>query len=352
APWSSGTGLPELDLARDGRAVYYSGSAPFPTGTYRYDLSSGAVTKVSDAQMENDQIDDAGRVIGTSRGLLVDGRTLPYPAPIPVTLTDTNFLTVKTSPDGSAALLLYGTRVFLMNTATGTSRELSYPSSLGQASWIVGVANGGGSYTVADNVRRADGTMVLFAERVDTATGAVTQIGGDIPSNTIGDAITAMTPDGSFAASATTLGALGTLPIPGTQHPIPQINPTKYVKFYPGCSYGSWLAPAVKAYFLTPGLEVGVIDHQTPASVLVTVYEGSPLKLTNQFTVKPSAGNVNHGLVTPTNGGFSYRAAVTFTDGTTRTGFGTIPPYTPMKNDRTIWDAGICSNGLGGGPLT
>ncbi|MBJ7471668.1 MAG: hypothetical protein JHD16_10220 [Solirubrobacteraceae bacterium] len=317
-------------LSGDGKVAFYS--APLPAGgtmTYRVVVSAGAPQPIIGSAIAGDA-DFTGSVITTAEGHVVGTKRTPNQG------REVDALNYgKLAGNGSVVVDItgwqYTSAVRVVDLNTGTARSIALPS------WVqreypamVGVSPDGSKAVLVISMSRGSAAgLRLVLGTVDLKTGAIAQLGNDLPWP--GGRASIISPDWAFASSGPYLAQLGSTPIPGSDVAIPVVPPrpaTDYLQFYEGCKGYPNLFPPVPSG--RPSLALGAaalgISPQVPARADVVVKNTSTGRITNQFSLTPSTAprQLNTGF-----GNFTYTAKITFKDGTSVTGSKSVAPYVP-----------------------
>lgn len=323
-------------LSGDGKVVFL-GTSTGPTR--RVAVDTGAVTELPTRKSALYATDRTGSVVLTASGIVKNGSVVPNPAGVELGgLAGPAF-----ADDGSTLVGLVGNlgagSLRVTDTTSGASRVVALPSWV-QREYpaLVDVNADGSKALLAISLNRGGsiGTRLVLGT-VDLATGAVAQVGNDLPWN--GNRGAAVTPDWAFAGAAGVVAQLGTTPIPGSDVVPTPVDPRPALEYTPlslGCraNYSQW--PFVAARRPSLYLAAGPVGRspQVPAKAEFVVKKTSTGVVTNQFTLAPGARRE----LTTGYGDFNYTVKVTFKDGTSVTGANSVPSYTaPICTSTGAW---------------
>lgn len=329
---SDSTSIVEPRISGDGNVVLfgighwtYPAGASGPTRTYeayRFTIASKTLTKVANrALLPVGEPDTAGRVLVTEGGTYVGTRKLVTPIGV-------NSATV--SPDGGQVAFRGGSKIFVLDTATGYIRSREVPAWLAKEGYGVwGIENGGTNMLLGALLARTPTEKPYIFGKFNTLTGELVQWGADIRV-TNQSAVSAVTPDWNFAATNTHIAQLGAKPLPGGVVIPPGPKAFKAVDYAPigdsTCINNFWYKTYTKPGVSLAGSAIG-IDLRRPVKAVVVVKKDSS---TWNYTLKPGAGA---SFSVGPNGRWSATATVTLDDGSTDTYSVTIPQHANPECD-------------------
>lgn len=317
-------------LSGDGKVAFYTSRQPAGGYmTYRVTVDAGAPVALVESAIAG-ATDDTGSVITTAVGHFVGTTRTPNQGRA---YEELNY--AKIAGDGSLVVDVTGylttAALRVVDLKTGIARSVALPSWVQREyPTVVDVSHDGSKALLAISMSRgyAAGLRLLLGT-VDLKTGAIAQLGNDLPWP--GYRVATVSPDWAFAGSGPYLAQLGAAPIPGGDVVIPVVPPrpaTDYLQLYEGCKYtgASPFGTSTRPSLSLIGTAIG-ISPQVPARADVVVKNSSTGRITNQFSLVPSSAprSINTGF-----GNFTYTAKITFKDGTTVTGSKSVPPYTPI----------------------
>jgi hypothetical protein len=293
------------------------GSTPYakfdtPGATNRYD----AIVKHSDT---------TGRVSVFGDGAIVDGRVVPLP------LNPSGDSYVAVSADGRWIAVenpVQDPRLRIVDTTTGAVKEVTPPAWLVDAGYTIRNVTAGG-VVVSARFTRAPGVIRDAIGFVSKSTGSVLQIGGDLIANNESSVAAQVSENLAFAANSMVLGKLNaSATLPGTE---PAASDQPLAKWMPytdvSCQFGFWGDKQFTRASVSLANAPRGIDPRTPASASVKVFKTSaPSTVYNAFSM---AAGTQRGLTVPQNGGWTYAATITFTDGTKASGSVAVPVSGP-----------------------
>lgn len=319
-----GATLAGARLSRDGKfAVVASTSAGGAATTLRVNVDTGAAQSlpgnpVPTGSTRVQSADDAATVFATDAGIYVVDRIA---APLPAGVNPD--VAAVVAQNGAYVAFLAGsgdaTTVKVVTVATGVVRTVALPTWVKrQAPSLFDVTSSGTQLLLGVSQARPAGQRYTLGT-VDIATGAIAQLGGDLPWQ-VGSSVD-VTRDWAFAATTPNVAQLGTKPIPGGDIVVPP-NPLgevkNYIEFSKGCRATGfpWISKR-------PWIRLGGKDP-LPAKGQFVVKMTSSGAVVNSFTTTPNkVVELNTGI----SGGFSIAATITMTDGRTLTGTYDVPTY-------------------------
>lgn len=325
APTGNGWNL-TTTISGDGKVVYFGASgAPLR----RVAVDTGAVTEYAGSALGAGATDRTGATVLTKNGILRNGTLVPNPSNANLaSLTAPAF-----ADNGSVLVSLQGNpgagSLQVTDTTSGGSKTVALPSWVQREyPTLLDVNADGSKALLAISLNRGGsiGTRLVLGT-VDLASGAVAQVGNDLPWN--GNRWAAPTPDWAFAGAGTVVAQLGASPIPGSDVVAPQIPPRpaiEYTALNKGCRANNLQWPPVPARRPSLYLVANAVgtSPQVPAKADFTVTKTSTGVVTNRFTLTPGATrDINTGY-----GDFTYAVKVTFKDGTSVSGSKSVPSYT------------------------
>lgn len=316
------------NISGDGKVVYFGTSAG-PIS--KVSVDTGAVTEINRGGLAL-STDRTGSVTLTKDGIVKNGALVPNPSGVNLaSLTAPSF-----ADDGSKLVSLQGNpgagSLQVTDTTTGASKTVALPSWV-QREYpsLLDVNADGSKALLAISLNRGGsiGTRLVLGT-VDLASGAVAQVGNDLPWN--GNRWAVPTPDWAFAGAGPVVAQLGATAIPGSDVVAPPVPPrpaVEYTSVYQGCRANTSQWPPVPARRPSLSLAVNAVGSspQVPAKADFVVKKTSSGATTNTFTLSPGASrDINTGY-----GDFTYTVKVTFKDGTTVTGSRSVAPYTAPR---------------------
>lgn len=316
-------------LSGDGKVALFSvADSDTAASTYRSVVDTGAVAKVAAAKLVGDT-DRTGALAVTTDGVYLGTTRTATPTAERIE----RLAGARPAGDGSVLVDLtgwqYTAAVRVFDTKTGVDRTIALPSWV-QREYpnLIDVSPDGSKALVAISLSRGSSLgLRLVLGTVDLRTGAIAQLGNDLPWPGHRGAV--VSSDWNFAGTGAVIAQLGTVPIPGSDVVIPVVPPrpaTEYVQLYEGCKgYPNRFPPVPDG---RPTLELSGalgLSPQVPAKAEVVVRRTTTGVITNQFTLTPGVRReINTGF-----GNFTITAKVTFKDGTSVTGSRSVAPYTP-----------------------
>lgn len=313
-------------LSGDGKVVYHG---PTISLTRKVVVDTGAVTEYARGASGALATDRTGATVLTTDGILKNGTLTPNPGNV-----DLRSLTAPVFADAGGSLVaLIGNpgagQLRVTDTTSGASRVVGLPSWVQREYPSLLDVNADGSQALlAISLNRGGsiGTRLVLGT-VDLATGAVAQVGNDLPWN--GNRWAAPTPDWAFAGVGGVVAQLGATAIPGSDVVAPPVAPrpaVEYITLSKGCRANYGQLPPAPAKRPSLYLAVNALGStpQVPAKADFTVTKTSTGVVTNKFTLAPGATRD----ITTGFGDFTYSVKVTFKDGTSVSGSKSVPAYT------------------------
>lgn len=328
---ATGAGAVQAALSGDGKVVTFSNG---DSGTLRVNVDTGAVQKITSARQLSfaSGVDRTGSVVATEDGIYVGTSRVPNPG----AMSFDGLYASKVADGGSVMALLtgyqYTAALKVIDLTTGVARTISLPSWVQQQfPQLIDVNADGTKALVAISLSRGSALgLRLVLGTVDLRTGAIAQLGNDLPWS--GARYAAVTPDWAFAGTGQIVAQLGTTPIPGANVVVPPIGPRPaidYLTLHEGCKGYPNRWPPITS--IRPSLELrGAqgLSPQVPAKAEVTVTNRTSGAITNKFTLSSIGARRD---LTTGFGNFIYSVKVTFRDGTSVNGSQTVPAYTPAS---------------------
>lgn len=268
--------------------------------------------------------DDTGKVAVFDRTVFVGSREVALP--LAVDTYDSAIASV--SADGSFLAFTRQasrSRITFVNLTTGASSDTTVPSWLASAGYdVIGVGNGGTGVVIRTRLNRTAGTRDVLGWV--TRSGAVSQVGKDIPSSA-SNAAPVLAWNVAFAANGQYLAQVGSAALPGTE---PSGTSTASASDYvtvsdTSCSISyfnvtTWSRGSVSLSRTSVGL-----DPRVPARATFRVVNtANPATVYNAFTLSAGASRE---LTIPRTGGWTVQSAITFTDGSTLSGTQSVPVH-------------------------
>jgi hypothetical protein len=344
---ASGAAMGDVDqdqvafLSADGNTVLFDSKNAGNPQVLRFNVGTGAITALpAQSLARNQKIDTAGGAVVTNVGVIAGGKTWFVPAN---TDNQHDHRVFVLSPDGFTLAEQHTDNLggfAVTDLKTGKRRLLPYVvDATNTGAGLLGVANGGASLTLSAATPISDSASLEIIDHLSTTTGNVTQIGQPLPSDTNGSASgnKSLTPGESFVATAATVTALGSAPVPGGPLATPAAGlAVNHLSFYSGCLWKSWYQPAISPSFVLSATSPTDAAKATGASV--TLFNVDTGAATSTIALKPG---VRASLGTG-GAAIRYDAHVTFADGTIGSRFANVDANKTLNDVNLLTGRGTC----------